>query len=163
QGTAVAMRGGPAAQRMRASSLAVAGGTLWAGSAAGLYQMRSGTLERSDGPRDVTALATDGATLWIGTSDGLWTRDRHGLRARGGGEARPPALVDGATVAAGADGLTTVDRGRVAPLAGAPRGFAQAIGAAHGAACTGGLDGLWTRARGAWHHAPRAGGPPSSD
>lgn len=162
-GTAIAMHGGPAAQRMRASSLAVAGGTLWAGTAAGLYQMRNGTLERIAGPRDVTALVADGATLWIGTGDGLWTRDGHGMRALGGGEVRQLALVDGAIVAAGADGLTTVDRGRVVPLAGAPRGFAQAIGAARGAACTGGLDGLWTRAHGAWHHAPRAGGPPSSD
>ena len=162
-GTVIAMRGGPAVQRMRASSLAVAGGTLWAGSAAGLYQMRNGALERITGPRDVTALVADGATLWIGTSDGLWTRDGRGVRAVGGGEVRRLALVDGAIVAAGADGLTTVDRGRVVPLAGAPRGFAQAIGAAHGAACTGGLDGLWTRARGGWRHAPRAGGPPSSD
>jgi hypothetical protein len=162
-GSAIAMRGGPAAQRMRASALAVTGGTLWAGTAAGLYQMRNGTLERSDGPHDVTALVADGATLWIGTGDGLWIRDGHGVRALGGGEVRQLALVDGAIVAAGADGLTTVDRGRVVPLAGAPRGFAQAIGAARGAACTGGLDGLWTRARGAWHHAPGAGGPPSND
>jgi ligand-binding sensor domain-containing protein len=160
---AIAMRGGPAAQRLRASSLAVAGGTLWAGTAAGLYQMRNGTLERSDGPRDVTALVADGATLWIGSSEGLWIRDDRGVRALGGGEVRRLALVDGAIVAAGADGLTTVDRGRVIPLAGSPRGFAQAIGGAAGAACTGGLDGLWTRARGAWHHAPQAGGPPSSD
>jgi hypothetical protein len=84
-------------------------------------------------------------------------------RALGGAEVRHLALVDGAIVAAGADGLATVDRGRIVPLTGAPRGFAQAIGAADGAVCTGGLDGLWTRARGAWHHAPRAGGPPSSD
>jgi hypothetical protein len=167
-GTAVAMHGGPAAQRMQASSLAVAGGTLWAGSAAGLYQMRNGKLERIDGPRDVTALVADGATLWIGTSDGLWTRDGHRVRALGGGKVRHLALVDGAIVAAGADGLTTVDRARVVPLAGAPRGFAQAIGAAQGAACAGGLDGLWTRAHGAWHHGPRpavrrrATSPPSS-
>jgi hypothetical protein len=162
-GAAVAMRGGTPALRMRASALAVADGTLWAGTAAGLYQMRSGRLERIDGPRDVTALVADGATLWIGSGDGLWTRDGHGVRALGGGEVRHLGIVDGAIVAAGADGLTTVDRGRVVPLADAPRGFAQAVSAAHGAVCTGGLDGLWTRAHGAWHHAPKAGGPPSSD
>jgi ligand-binding sensor domain-containing protein len=164
-GDALAMRGGAAVARMRASSLAVAGGTLWAGTAAGLYQLRGGRLERVDGPGDVTALVADGAALWIGASDGLWIRDGHGVRALGGGEVRHLAIVDGAVVAAGAEGLVTVDRGRVVALAGAPRGFAQAIGAAHGATCTGGLDGLWmrTRARGTWQHAPKAGGPPSSD
>jgi hypothetical protein len=162
-GAAVAMHGGAAALRMRASALAVAGDTLWAGTATGLYRMRNGKLGRIDGPRDVAALVAVGATLWIGTSDGLWTRDRHGMRSLGGGEVRHLAIVDGAVVAAGGDGLTTVDRGRVIPLPGAPRGFAQAIGAARGAVCSGGLDGLWTRAHGAWHHAPRAGGPPSSD
>ena len=162
-GSAVAMHGGTAALRMRAAALAVAGGTLWAGTAAGLYQMRNGRFERVAGPRDVTALIGDGAALWIGASDGLWLRDGHGVRALGGGEVRHLAIVDGAVVAAGADGLTTVDRGRVVALAGAPRGFAQTIGAAHGAVCTGGLDGLWLRAHGAWRHAPKAGGPPSSD
>ena len=162
-GNALAMHGGAAVARMRASSLAVAGGTLWAGTAAGLYQLRGGRLERVDGPGDVTALVADGAALWIGASDGLWIRDGHGVRALGGGEVRHLAIVDGAVVAAGAEGLVTVDRGRVVALAGAPRAFAQAIGAAHGAACTGGLDGLWTRARGSWQHAPKAGGPPSSD
>lgn len=162
-GAAVAMRGGSEALRMRAAALAVAGGTLWAGTAAGLYQMRNGKLERGDGPRDVTALVADGARLWIGASDGLWQRDGRGMHALGGGEVRHLAIVDGAIVAAGPEGLTTVDRGRVVALAGAPRGFAQAIGAAHGAVCSGGLDGLWTRAHGAWRHAAKAGGPPSSD
>jgi len=162
-GGAVAIRGGAAALQLRAAALAVAGGALWAGTAAGLYQLRGGKLEHVDGPRDVTALVGDGGALWIGASDGLWIRDGHGVRALGGGEIRRLAMVDGAVVAAGADGLVTVDRGRVIALAGAPRGFAQAIGAGHGGACTGGLDGLWTRAGGAWRHAPRAGGPPSSD
>lgn len=162
-GGALAMHGGAAAPRMRASSLAVARGTLWAGTAAGLYRLAGGALEHVDGPRDVTALVADGDALWIGASDGLWTAGRGGVRALGGGEVRHLAMVDGAIVAAGADGLVTADRGRVVALAGAPRGFAQAIAAAHGAACTGGLDGLWIRARGAWHHAAKAAGPPSSD
>ncbi|HEU4732499.1 MAG TPA: hypothetical protein VFT22_31605, partial [Kofleriaceae bacterium] len=162
-GAPLAMHGGAAAPRLRASSLAVVAGTLWAGTAAGLYQLRGGRLEHVDGPRDVTALVADGAALWIGASDGLWLRDDHGVRPLGGGEVHHLALVGGALVAAGADGLVTVDRGHVAPLAGAPRGFAQAIGAAHGAACTGGLDGLWLHTHAGWRHAPRTPGPPSSD
>jgi len=161
---ALAMRGGAEPSRMRASALASAAGSLWAGTAAGLYQLRAGRrLERVDGPRDVTALVGDGAALWIGASDGLWLRDDRGLRALGGGEVRHLALVDGAIVAAGADGLVTIDRGRPVALPGAPAGFAQAIAAAHGAACTGGLDGLWLRAHGTWRRAPRPAGPPSSD
>jgi hypothetical protein len=166
-GGAVAMRGGPAAARMRVSALAVSGGALWAGTAAGLYRMRSGRtggLDRvSGGPAEVTALLARGDSLWIGASDGLWLRDTAGLRALGGGEVRHLAVVDGAVVAAGPEGLVTVDRGRVVALPGAPAGFAQAIAAAHGAACTGGLDGLWLRTGGAWRHAERAAGPPSSD
>jgi hypothetical protein len=164
-GAAVAMRGAAAALRARVSSLAVADGTLWAGTAAGLYRMRDGHLDRVDGPREVSALAADGDRLWIGAPDGVWLADGGAPRKLGGGDVRRLAIVDGAVMAAGTEGLATVDHGRVVAAPGAPRGFAQAIGAAHGAVCTGGLDGLWLRAPGsaAWRHAPRASGPPSSD
>jgi hypothetical protein len=175
-GDAVAMQGGAAVLRARVSALAVAGGTLWAGTAAGLYRMRGDRLDHVDGPREVTALVADGDRLWIGAPDGVWLRDGGAPRGLGGGEVRHLAVVDGAVMAAGTDGLSTVDHGRVVAVAGAPRGFAQAIGAAHGAACTGGLDGLWLRpaspatpataatpTAATWRHAPRASGPPSSD
>jgi hypothetical protein len=172
-GAPVAMNGGAAAPRARVAALAVAGGTLWAGTAAGLYRMRSGRLDHVDGPAEVAALVADGDQLWIGAPDGVWRVDGGTPRGLGGGDVRHLAIVDGVVMAAGTDGLTTVDHGRIVTLAGAPRGFAQALGAAHGAVCTGGLDGLWLRApraataattaTAAWRHAPRAGGPPSSD
>src|SRR5439155_21682847 len=130
------------------------------GTAVAVYGMSTGQRGRAVGQPHDTGLGADGAVGWIGAGEGLWLRDGSGVRALGGGEVRHLAMVDGAIVAAGADGLVTVDRGRVAALAGAPAGFAQAIAAAHGAACTGGLDGLWTRAHGTWRHAPGAGGPP---
>jgi ligand-binding sensor domain-containing protein len=112
----------------------------------------------------VTSLVADGDELWIGSSDGVWLRAKGAApRSLGGGDIRHLAIVDGAVVGAGSEGVITVDRGRVVPLAGAPKGFAQTIGGRQGAACTGGLDGLWTRTAGTWHHAPKAGGPPSSD
>ena len=75
-GKALAMRGGATMPRSRASSLAVADGSLWAGTAAGLYELRGSRLEHVDGPRDVTSLATDGDDLWIGASDGVWLRSK---------------------------------------------------------------------------------------
>lgn len=173
-GDTLAMRGGPQALRVRASALAVASGTLWAGTAAGLYRMRDGRLDHVDGPREVNSLVADGDKLWIGAPDGVWLADGGAPHNLGGGEVRHLAIVDGAVMAAGTEGLATVDHGRVVAISGAPRGFAQAIGAAHGAVCTGGLDGLWLRASkaaatttttapAAWLHAPHASGPPSSD
>ena len=169
-GDRVAMRGGAAAPRARVAALAVAGGTLWAGTAAGLYRMRGGQLDHVDGPTEVAALIAFGDQLWIGAPDGIWRVDGGAPRGLGGGDVRHLAIIDGVVTAAGTDGLATVDHGRVVAAPGAPRGFAQALGAAFGAACTGGLDGLWLRAphvattaTPAWRHAPRAGGPPSSD
>ena len=64
-------------------------------------------------------------------------------------------------------GLERVDRGRLVALDGAPRGLAlaQAVSEHDGAACAGGLDGLWLRPRAdaAWIAAPRSAGPPSND
>jgi len=166
-GDPLAMHGGATALRARVAALAVAGGTLWAGTAAGLYRLHGGELDHVDGPREVNALVADGDRLWIGAPDGVWLADGHAPKRLGGGDVRHLALAGGAVIAAGTEGLVTVDHGRVVDLAGAPRGFAQAIGAAHGAVCTGGLDGLWLRFPGSrttgWRHAPRAGGPPSSD
>lgn len=166
-GDAVAMHAGATALRVRVSALAIAGGTLWAGTAAGLYRMQDGRLVRIDGPREVTALVADHDRLWIGAPDGVWLADGGAPKRLGGGEVRHLALAGGAVIAAGIEGLVTIDHGRVVDVPGAPHGFVQAIGVAHGAVCTGGLDGLWLRAAGsratAWRHATRAGGPPSSD
>jgi len=169
-GTAMAMHGGATALRVRVAALAVAGGTLWAGTAAGLYRLRGGQFDHIDGPREVSSLAADGDRLWIGAPDGVWLADGGAPKRLGGGEVRHLAIAGGVVMAAGTEGLVTVDHGRVVAVPGAPRGFAQAIGAAHGALCTGGLDGLWLHSSGAgaasaaaWHHAPRASGPPSSD
>jgi len=167
-GASLAMRGGNALARNRASSVTVADGALWAGTAAGLYQLRGARLERVEGPKDVTALVGDGATLWIGASDGVWVRE-HGSSPRlvGGGEIRRMTIVESqgrrTIVAAGAEGLVTVDRGRVVAMVGAPTGLAQAIASRGTAMCTGGLDGLYTRTHGGWHHAAKTSGPPSSD
>ena len=149
------------------AALAVAGGTLWAGTAAGLYRLHGGQFDHIDGPREVSSLVADGHQLWIGAPDGVWLADGGAPNRLGGGEVRHLAIAGGAVIAAGTEGLVTVDHGRVVAVSGAPRGFAQAIAAAHGAVCTGGLDGLWLRPPGskatAWRHAPRASGPPSSD
>jgi len=145
-GDALAMHGGSQALRVRASALAVASGTLWAGTAAGLYRMRDGRLDHVDGPREVSSLVADGAKLWIGAPYGVWLADGGAPQHLGGGEVRHLAIVDGTVLAAGTEGLASVVHGRVVAASGAPRGFVQAIGAAHGAVCTGGLDGLWLRA-----------------
>jgi len=148
-GDAIDMRGGNAAARKRASSVVVADGALWAGTRAGLYQLRARASNVYDGPRDVTSLLADGDALWIGASDGVWLRDKGAApRSLGGGEIRHLARIDGAIVGAGADGVVTVDRGRVVAMVGAPVGCVQAIGARGNSVCTGGLDGLWTRTAG---------------
>jgi hypothetical protein len=166
-----------AAARSRASSLAVAGGALYAGTAAGLYRLDGAALApvAVDGlaaGTPITALAADGDTLWIATPEGLFARAADGgVRALGGGDLRALAIVDGAVVAAGiADGLVRVDRSRLVALAGAPRGLAvaQTVAAgAGGAMCAGGLMGAWLRAgAGADWTAVEdraAAGPPSND
>jgi len=67
-------------------------------------------------------------------------------------------------VLAGDAGLQIVDGNHVATLPGAPRlGLALAVGGDATGMCAGGLDGLWTEARGTWTHGPTRGGLPSND
>ena len=171
---------GAAKARTAVTALAVADGTLWAGTAAGLYRLAHGKLERvtlePGVPADVTALHAAGHQLWIATTAGLYLRDglRDGLRDSAtvhhfaGGDLRRVARVDGAIAAAGlGTGIVRVDRGRLVAVAGVPRELvmAQAIAERGGAACAGGLDGLWLRATAtaAWLPAARRAGPPSND
>jgi hypothetical protein len=161
----IAMKGGARAARLRASALAVAGGALYAGTEAGLYRLRGARFERITTDA-VTALAADGDRLWIGTPAGLAVREHDATRSLGGGEVRRLVVVDHAVLVAGADGLATVDRGRVVALPGAPAtGLAEAIGAAGDARCAGGPGGLWLQADAdaRWLHAAAPDGPPSND
>jgi ligand-binding sensor domain-containing protein len=163
----VPMSGGAKAKRNRVAALAIADGALWAGTEAGLYRLRGARFEKITGT-GVTALAGDGARLWIGTAGGLAVRDGGELRTIGGGEVRRLAIdPSGAVIVAGADGLATVDRGRIIALPHAPAtGVAEAIGvAADGARCAGGLGGLWLDSApdAPWLHASAAAGPPSND
>ncbi len=173
KGTTVAMKGGVRGPRARVAALASHGGALWAGTAAGLYVLRGARLEpvALDGAHasaGVTSLLADGERLWIATSDGLFVRDGRGVRRIGGNELAHVTAFDGEiVVAALGAGLERVDRGRLVALDGAPRGLAlaQAVSEHDGAACAGGLDGLWLRPRAdaAWIAAPRSAGPPSND
>src|SRR5690606_124549 len=172
-GAAVAMKGGARGPRARVAALASQGGALWAGTAAGLYVLRGARFEPvalagAHASTGVTSLHADGERLWIATSDGLFVRDARGVRRVGGNELAHVTAVDGAiVVAALGAGLERVDRGRLVALEGAPRGLAlaQAVAERDGAACAGGLDGLWLRPRAGapWVHAPRREGPPSND
>jgi ligand-binding sensor domain-containing protein len=164
-------RGGNHPQnRSRVSALAVADGALWAGTSGGLYKLTNGTFELvtiATGANEVTSLLGDGTTLWIATSAGLYTRQGATVRSFGGGDLRRVARVDGAIVAGGFGGeLVRVDRGRLvrADLA---RGLAmtQAIAERDGAACAGGLDGLYLRPRkdAAWIAAARPASLPAND
>jgi ligand-binding sensor domain-containing protein len=169
---ALPFKGGnnPAA-RSRVSSLAVADGALWAGTANGLYRLRGGTFELTSieaGANEVLSLYGDGAQLWIGTSAGLYVREGSYVRGFGGGDVRKVTKLDGAIVAATfGGGLIRIDRGRLVDLAGTPEGLAmaQAIASKDGAACAGGLNGLWLRssATAAWTEAKRPAGPPAND
>ncbi len=170
--TELSWKGGNNPQaRARVSSLAVADGALWAGTANGLYRLSKGTFELTSieaGANEVASLLGDGKTLWIGTTAGLYTREGSFVRGFGGGDVRKVAKVDGAIVAATfGGGLVRVDRGRLIEVARAPEGLAmaQAIAERGGAACAGGLDGLWLRATtaGAWTAATRTPGPPAND
>ncbi|MBL0217986.1 MAG: hypothetical protein IPQ07_29415 [Myxococcales bacterium] len=159
------------AARARVSSLAVADGALWAGTANGLYRLANGTFELTSieaGANEVAALYGDGATLWIGTTAGLYTREGAQVRGYGGGDVRHLAKVDGAIVAATfGGGLVRIDRGRLIDVARAPKGLAmaQSITERGGAACAGGLEGLWLRAKAdaPWVAAAPAAGPPTND
>lgn len=148
----IAFKGGGNKQtRARTSSLAIADGALWAGTAGGLYKMRNGTFELvtiESGANDVTSLYGDGKTLWIATTNGLYTREGSRVRSYGGGDLRRVTKVDGAIVAAGlGGGFVTVDRGRLVSYKRAPKlVMPQALTEQSGAACAGGLDGLAVRA-----------------
>lgn len=163
---------GTAKARTAVAALAVADGTLWAGTAAGLYRLAHGKLERvalePGVPADVTALHAAGKQLWIATTAGLYLRDGAAIQPFSGGDLHRVTRVDGAIVAAGlGTGVVRVDRGRLVPLAGIPRELvmAQAIAERGGAACAGGLDGLWLRASATapWLAAAKHAGPPSND
>ena len=169
---AVAYKGKLPAARLRVAALASQGGRLWAGTAAGLYALRGGRLERvaiaGDRPEPaITGLLADGDRLWIATPTGLLVREADGVRDVGAGDLRRVTWLDGAVVTAGiGDGLRAVDRGRLGALAGGPGLLlAQAVGARDGAACAGGLDGLWLRASAAapWRSVAPAAGLPSND
>ena len=169
---ALPFKGGnnPAA-RSRVSSLAVADRALWAGTANGLYRLSNGTFELTAieaGANEVMSLYGDGAQLWIGTSAGLYVREGSFVRGFGGGDVRKVSKVDGAIVAATfGGGLLQVDRGRLVDVRGLPKGLAmaQAISEKDGAACAGGLHGLWLRSTktAAWTEARTAAGPPAND
>lgn len=171
--------------RAQVSSLAVAGGALYAGTAAGLFQLVGGKLiavpvsrpDRADSvdaatmaPIAITSLYGDGDTLWIASDDGLYARRPDGeVRSFGGGELRRVTAIDGAIAVAGLiEGLQRVERGRLVAFPGAPRQLtvAQALSGRAQALCTGGLDGAWLRGGGestAWIAAARRQGPPSND
>ena len=183
-GTVMPWKGRGPAGRERVAALASSDGSLWAGTAAGLFVLRGGRLERvalegAHASAAITSLHAEpasgsGATataarLWIATSDGLFVRDAAGTRRIGGSELVRVTAVDGAIVVSGlGDGLLRVDRGRLVALAGAPRALtlAQAVAEHAGAACAGGHDGLWLRAKtgAAWTAAAaRPVGLPSND
>lgn len=156
--------------RSRVAAFAVADGKLWVGTAGGLYQLRDGGLDFvpiATGANEVTSLVGEGTTLWIATSAGLYARQGSTVRSFGGGDLRRVARVDGAIVAGGFGGeLVRVERGRLvrAELA---RGLAmtQAIAERGGAACAGGLEGLYLRPRAdaAWRAVTPPAGPPAND
>ncbi len=171
------------ATRERVSSLARAHQQLYAGTAAGLYQLRAGALvavqlEGETVPRSIAALHGDGDTLWIASAEGLFALRGDGtLRAFGGGDLRAVTALGGELVVAGVvEGLQLVDRGRLVAFPGAPRQltFAQALGVRGQAMCAGGLDGAWLRpatataatataAPAPWIRAAHRDGPPSND
>ena len=136
------------------AALAVVDGTLYAGTAAGLFALVHGRLERVavDGVTGIAGMYAAEHTLWLATTDGLFARTATGVQRLGGGDLRAVTQIGDAIVVAGiADGLQRVDRGRLVAYAG-PRELriAESLGAAHGAVCAGGL-------------AAHRDGPPSND
>lgn len=170
--TAMPFRGGNHPRnRARVAALAVADGALWAGTAGGLYKLTAGRFELvtiEAGANEVTSLHGDGATLWIATTAGLYARTGGVVRGYGAGDARRVTEIDGEIVVAmlGA-GVQRVDRGRLVAVAGGPGALVmpQALAAAHGAACAGGLDGLVVRATpdAPWIAATPPSGLPAND
>ena len=152
-GAAIAIRGGGNAQaRARVSSLAVAGGSLYAGTAGGLYRLANGRFELvpiESGANEVASLYGDGDTLWIATSAGLYSRTGTRVRSHGGGELRVVTKQGGAIVVGGLGAAPRkLDRGRLVSTD-LPGTLTQAIGEG----CIGGLDGLWLRGGDGWNPA----------
>jgi len=175
--TVVAFRGGNTSRsttaiqnRSRIAALTVADGALWAGTAGGLYKLRNGQFELmtiETNANEVTSLYGDGAKLWIATTAGLFVREGATVRGYGGGDLRRVTRLDGEIVAAGlGGGVVRVDRGRLAtttlPVA---LVMTQSITEREGAACAGGLDGVWLRASkdASWIAGARTAGPPAND
>lgn len=173
--TAIPMRGGGSkTTRARVAALVVAGGTLYAGTAGGLFALRRGQLEAvpllttAPGPLEITGLATHADTLWIATTSGLLARTGDVVTEHGGGDVRAVTVLDGQIVVAQlGGGLARADRGRLVPLADGPTALvlAQAVAGGEGAACAGGLDGLHVRAAGQarWVVATPPVGLPAND
>jgi ligand-binding sensor domain-containing protein len=167
-GAALSFRDAPLkGPRARVAGLAVVDGTLYAGTAAGLFALVHGKLERVpvDGVTSVAGLYAHEHTLWLATADGLVARTGATVQHLGGGDLRAIAQIGDDLVVAGiADGLQKVDRGRLVAYAG-PRGLriAESLAAAHGAVCTGGLAGAWLSRGTTWVHAAHREGPPSND
>ena len=168
-GSAIQFRGAPmTGPRTRVAAIAVANGTLYAGTAAGLFALVHGKLERVkvEGVTAIAAMTAVDDTLWLATPDGLYARGRDGGLARlGGGDLRAVVKIGDDIVVAGvADGLQKVDRGRLVAYGG-PRELriAESLASAHGAVCTGGLAGAWLHRGETWIHGAHREGPPSND
>jgi ligand-binding sensor domain-containing protein len=89
KGTLVPWKGAARGPRTRVAAVASWGGSLFAGTAAGLFILRGARLEpvALDGAHasaGVTSLHADADQLWIATSDGLFVRDARGVRRVGG-------------------------------------------------------------------------------
>jgi ligand-binding sensor domain-containing protein len=150
--------------RLDVTALAVVDGTLYAGTAGGLYRLANGKLRAIAEPAGpIVALHADGARLLVGTPLGLHARTGASTRLLGHGDIRRIAKLDGELVVARmGEGLARLDRGRLATIAGGTT-LAQTVAAnAHGA-CAGGLDGAWLRGRTGWIRGADRAGPPSND
>jgi hypothetical protein len=147
--------------RIRVAAIAVAGGTLYAGTAGGLYKLVRGKLERVD-EAPVSALLEDAGQLWVATPGQVHGPDTPDTNIAST-DPRALAVVGSEIVIADAvDGLRVIDRGRTRAFDG-PNGGAQAIAAGHGGLCVGSLTGASVRRDGKWIAAAHRDGPPSND
>jgi len=145
-----------AKQQRQVSSVAVINGVLYAGTAAGLYKLVRGALERVDAT-PVTVLLADGGDLWVASPGEV----RGPQRVQSTDPRALARIGDAIVIADAVDGLRVIDRGRTRAFDG-PRGGAQAIASAHGAICAGMLTGVQLH-RTAWVGAAHRDGPPSND
>jgi ligand-binding sensor domain-containing protein len=168
---ALPVRGRGVGAKLQASSLAIAAGVLYAGTASGLYRLAGAALEpvalTLPATAAIASLHGDGDKLWIATSDGLYLREGTRERLVGAGDFRRVSRVNGDIVAASVgDGLVRVDRGRLVPLAGRPAApMMQALASRDGAVCAGALDGTYLQAGpgASWQRVAHRAGPPSND